>query len=122
MRLAVHLPPSFQSQIIALSDMNFGGLMNGGAAPSVSQQPSQQSQLMMAKIEMASYADLFKRLSRVCFQKCKFKYNDGQLNVGEMSCIDRCAGKYMEAYSSLGVKMAQVEKDIMGQAGASVQP
>ncbi|OWZ19600.1 Mitochondrial Protein Translocase [Phytophthora megakarya] len=99
--------------------MNFGGMMGGGAAPGVPQQPSQQSQLMMAKVEMASYADLFERLSRVCFQKCKFKYNDGQLNVGEMSCIDRCAGKYMQAYSSLGVKMAQVEKEIMDQAGAS---
>ncbi|KAG7401668.1 hypothetical protein PHYBOEH_011622 [Phytophthora boehmeriae] len=99
--------------------MNFGGMMGGGAAPAVPQQPSQQSQLMMAKVEMASYADLFERLSRVCFQKCKFKYNDGQLNVGEMSCIDRCAGKYMQAYSNLGVKMAQVEKEIMDQANAA---
>ncbi|KAG6619883.1 Mitochondrial Protein Translocase (MPT) Family [Phytophthora cinnamomi] len=97
--------------------MNFGGMMGGGAA-ATPQQPSQQSQLMMAKVEMASYADLFERMSRVCFQKCKFKYNDGQLNVGEMSCIDRCAGKYMQAYSSLGVKMAQVEKEIMDQAAA----
>ena len=98
-------------------------MMGGGgsAAPNVSSQASQQSQLMMAKVEMASYADLFERLSRVCFQKCKFKYNDGQLNVGEMSCIDRCAGKYMQAYSSLGVKMAQVEKEIMEQVGAGVQ-
>ena len=90
--------------------MNLGGLMGEQRG---SQQPSQQSQIMMAKVEMASYADLFERLSRVCFQKCKFKYNDGQLNVGEMSCIDRCAGKYMQAYSSLDVKMAQVEKEIM---------
>ncbi|CAH0482221.1 unnamed protein product [Peronospora belbahrii] len=101
--------------------MNFGSIMSGGASPSVPQQPPQQSQLMMAKVEMASYADLFERLSRVCFQKCKFKYNDGQLNVGEMSCIDRCAGKYMQTYSLLGVKMAQVEKEIMDQAGAGVQ-
>ncbi|RLN47460.1 hypothetical protein BBJ28_00004230, partial [Nothophytophthora sp. Chile5] len=56
--------------------MNFGGMM-GGNTPAVPQQPSQQTQLMMAKVEMASYADLFERLSRVCFQKCKFKYNDG---------------------------------------------
>ncbi|POM61473.1 hypothetical protein PHPALM_29500, partial [Phytophthora palmivora] len=39
--------------------MNFGGMMSGGAASAVPQQPSQQSQLMMAKVEMASYADLF---------------------------------------------------------------
>lgn len=97
--------------------MNFGGVMGGAATPA--QQPAQPSQFLMAKIEMQSYADLFERLSRVCFQKCKFKYTDGQLNVGEMSCIDRCSGKYMQAYQSLGVKMAEVEKDIMAQANAS---
>ncbi|TMW63786.1 hypothetical protein Poli38472_002727 [Pythium oligandrum] len=98
--------------------MNFGGLMGGGAAAPTQPSPQQQ-QFMMAKIEMQSYSDLFERLSRVCFQKCKFKYSDGQLNVGEMSCIDRCSGKYMQAYQALGVKMAQVEQEIMAQANAA---
>ncbi|KAJ0397102.1 hypothetical protein P43SY_006099 [Pythium insidiosum] len=99
--------------------MNFGGMMGGNAA---APQPSvQQNQLMMAKIEMQSYSDLFERLSRVCFKKCQFKYNDGQLNVGEMSCIDRCSGKYMQAYQALGVKMAQVEQEIVAQATAGMQ-
>lgn len=97
--------------------MNFGGLMGGGAgAP---QPPSpQQSELMLAKVNMQSYADLFERMSRVCFHKCKFKYNDGQLNVGEMSCTDRCAGKYMQAFSALSVKMEAVEKELV--AGATM--
>jgi import inner membrane translocase subunit TIM10 len=95
--------------------MNFGGIIGGGSAPQQQQGPSQ---FTLAKIEMQSYADLFERLSRVCFQKCKFKYNDGQLNVGEMSCIDRCSGKYMQAYSALGVKMAEVEKEIVAQSNA----
>ncbi|GLE04835.1 hypothetical protein PINS_up013814 [Pythium insidiosum] len=100
--------------------MNFGGMMGGNAA--APPQPSvQQNQLMMAKIEMQSYSDLFERLSRVCFKKCQFKYNDGQLNVGEMSCIDRCSGKYMQAYQALGVKMAQVEQEIVAQATAGMQ-
>ncbi|KAF1332545.1 hypothetical protein FI667_g3607, partial [Globisporangium splendens] len=94
--------------------MNFGGLMGGGnaAAP----QQAQASDLMLAKVNMQSYADLFERMSRVCFQKCKFKYNDGQLNVGEMSCTDRCAGKYMQAFSALSVKMEQVEKELVAAA------
>ncbi|DAZ98607.1 TPA: hypothetical protein N0F65_001026 [Lagenidium giganteum] len=101
--------------------MNFGGMMGGNAAAPA--QPAQPSQLMMAKIEMQSYSDLFERLSRVCFHKCKFKYNDGQLNVGEMSCIDRCSGKYMQAYTALGVKLAQVEQELVAQAqaGAGMQ-
>uniref|UniRef100_K3X6H2 Mitochondrial import inner membrane translocase subunit n=1 Tax=Globisporangium ultimum (strain ATCC 200006 / CBS 805.95 / DAOM BR144) TaxID=431595 RepID=K3X6H2_GLOUD len=95
--------------------MNFGGLMGGGnaAAP---QQAQVASDLMLAKVNMQSYADLFERMSRVCFQKCKFKYNDGQLNVGEMSCTDRCAGKYMQAFSALSVKMEQVEKELVAAA------
>jgi import inner membrane translocase subunit TIM10 len=101
-----HIGDSGGDQDTRASSMNFGG-MAGAAAPA---QPAQPSQFLMAKIEM---------LSRVCFQKCKFKYNDGQLNVGEMSCIDRCSGKYMQAYQSLGVKMAEVEKDIMAQANAA---
>ncbi|TYZ61168.1 hypothetical protein PybrP1_012384 [[Pythium] brassicae (nom. inval.)] len=96
--------------------MNFGGLLGGGGAGAPQQPSPQQSELMLAKVNMQSYADLFERMSRVCFHKCKFKYTDGQLNVGEMSCTDRCAGKYMQAFSALSVKMESVEKELVASA------
>lgn len=34
----------------------------------------------------------------MCFQKCVLKMSgDSDLNVGEMTCVDRCVSKYMEA-------------------------
>nr|CCA21300.1 Mitochondrial Protein Translocase (MPT) Family puta [Albugo laibachii Nc14] len=99
--------------------MNLSNFMRNNA-PATPPSSTPTSQFLMAKIEMESYADLFERLSRVCFKKCNFKYNDGQLNVGEMSCIDRCSGKYMQAYSELSVKIAQVEQEMMAQANAGV--
>jgi len=36
------------------------------------------------------------RMADQCFKKCIPKYNDGDLNTGEMVCVDRCVAKYFE--------------------------
>lgn len=33
-----------------------------------------------------------------CFMKCVPKVKDSDLHVGELSCIDRCAPKYLEVH------------------------
>ena len=61
-------------------------------------------QFAMAQMEMEYRVDLYTRMSGVCFDKCMdHKYKDGDLNVGENSCVDRCSAKYWQvgAYASL---------------------
>ena len=44
------------------------------------------------------------------------KMKDGDLNVGEMSCIDRCVGKYMEAQGIVGQKLQEATEQSMAVA------
>lgn len=36
-------------------------------------------------------------MSATCNKKCVVAYSDGELNVGEMTCVDRCVHKYLQA-------------------------
>lgn len=48
---------------------------------------------------------LASRMSSLCFKKCVVKMSgESDLNVGEMSCVDRCVSKYMEAQEKVGQK------------------
>jgi import inner membrane translocase subunit TIM10 len=51
----------------------------------------------IAKQEMEYRVDLFSRLTGACYDKCvDRKYREGELNIGENSCIDRCTSKYWQ--------------------------
>jgi hypothetical protein len=41
-------------------------------------------------------------MSSICSKKCVTSYTDGDLAIGEMTCIDRCTGKYMHAQNVVG--------------------
>ena len=86
----------------------------GGA----SQTPAADARLTAAKIEMEMMTDLFNKMSSVCQRKCIASVREAELHVGEMSCIDRCVGKYMEAHEKVGEKIAAVEAQLQAEAAA----
>ncbi|KAK9867687.1 hypothetical protein WJX84_003911 [Apatococcus fuscideae] len=59
--------------------------------------------LAMAQQELDYRVDLFNRMTSSCFEKCMDRrYKDGELNVGEHSCVDRCCAKYWQVTGIVG--------------------
>lgn len=46
----------------------------------------------------------------MCFKKCVAKYHEADLAVGEMSCVDRCVGKYSQCHDEIGTVLQEFEK------------
>jgi mitochondrial import inner membrane translocase subunit TIM10 len=50
---------------------------------------------------------LHQRVVAACWSKCVPKPKDGELTIGEMSCVDRCVPKYLEAHALVGQEMRE---------------
>jgi import inner membrane translocase subunit TIM10 len=68
--------------------MNFFGGDNGANNANI---------LAAAKIEFDTFAEMYGKMASTCNKKCVTGYHDGELNVGEMTCVDRCVYKYLQA-------------------------
>ncbi|KAL9224448.1 hypothetical protein vseg_000477 [Gypsophila vaccaria] len=57
--------------------------------------------------DMEYRVQLFNTLSHTCFNKCVDKrYKEGELHLGEASCIDRCVSKYNQVNNMIGQLLA----------------
>ena len=51
-----------------------------------------------------------------CYEKCiDKKSKDGDLNVGENSCVDRCTSKYWQSVGIVGQMLGAADQAAMGQ-------
>jgi len=77
--------------------------------------------LSLAQTEMEMYTTLFNKLTSSCFQKCASrKHKEAELHLGEMSCLDRCVSKYMDAQEKVG-KVLQVANEKQASQQQSMQ-
>jgi import inner membrane translocase subunit TIM10 len=58
-------------------------------------------------------------MSQTCAKKCVVHYHDGDLAVGEMACVDRCVGKYMQAQEKVGEVLNNFEQQMKAQETAN---
>ena len=71
---------------------------------------------LLAQTEMEMYTVLFNKLSSSCFQKCASrKHKEPDLQLGEMSCLDRCVAKYMDAQEKVGVVLQRANEQQAAQ-------
>ena len=96
--------------------MNFFGGSSQPAAPAAP--ASGPSPLELAHTEMEMYTDLFNRMGDMCFQKCISGFKEADLNIGEMSCTDRCVGKYLEVHDKVCAQIAKAEAKLQAEAAA----
>ena len=51
-----------------------------------------------------------------CYEKCiDKKFKDGDLNVGENSCVDRCTSKYWQTVGIVGQMLGAADQAAMQQ-------
>ena len=59
-------------------------------------------------------------MSGACFKKCIISLAETDLNVGEMSCSDRCVAKYLQAQEKVGQKFQEANEVAAAAAAASL--
>mmetsp|Transcript_25734 Transcript_25734/g.43745 ORF Transcript_25734/g.43745 Transcript_25734/m.43745 type:complete len:104 (-) Transcript_25734:1320-1631(-) len=86
------------------------------------QKPAGPDPVFAATTEMEMYTNLFNKIAAQCFSKCATKkHRDMDLQLGEMSCADRCVAKYLEAQEKVGVVLQKANEAQVAQQKAMME-
>ena len=82
---------------------------------------SAADELEATKFQITAMQDNYNKLINSCFKKCVVKYSDSDLSVGEMTCVDRCAWKYLESQYKMSDVVKRFEQQQLQQQMATAQ-
>eukprot|EP00658_Telonema_sp_P-2_P078369 TRINITY_DN731_c0_g1_i1.p1 TRINITY_DN731_c0_g1~~TRINITY_DN731_c0_g1_i1.p1 ORF type:complete len:154 (-),score=66.43 TRINITY_DN731_c0_g1_i1:351-812(-) len=74
-----------------------------------------------AGLEMKMMADHVNRMMEQCFKKCVHDFQEGELHVGEMSCLDRCVFKYSATQQKVVKRLQEFQKEQQAQMEQQAQ-
>jgi len=74
------------------------------------------AQMEAAMFELKTISDMYQKMSAACFRKCVLSLSEAELNVGELSCTDRCVAKYLQAQEKVGAKFQEANEAAMSAA------
>ena len=78
----------------------------------------QKQQFQQQKMEIAFTTNMFNKMVKNCFRKCVPKLTEEpDLNVAEMTCVDRCVSKYMKFHAIVGTEMNKANTQAQTQQG-----
>jgi len=83
-------------------------------------QGDDQNALTLAKIQAEVMSDCFDRIIATCNKKCIPKHYNPDLAIGEIQCVDRCVGKYMQAQDLVTAAVQDFEQKMQAQQQAGV--
>ena len=79
--------------------------------------PTFEEEVMMknALVQAKGQSIIFEKATKLCFQRCIGKMNEPEMNVGEMTCVDRCFSKFSESAELLMKLSEQMEQEMLAQ-------
>mmetsp|Transcript_11882 Transcript_11882/g.17718 ORF Transcript_11882/g.17718 Transcript_11882/m.17718 type:complete len:97 (-) Transcript_11882:109-399(-) len=83
--------------------------------------PKGPSRLEVARLEVEMMSDMYQKMVDTCFSKCIVNMKEDSLSVGEMSCTDRCAFKYLSSQEAVGNRIKEIEAEMVQQSDKAKQ-
>ncbi|BAM39376.1 Tim10 [Theileria orientalis] len=66
----------------------------------------------VAVAELVGMADMLRRMRDSCWNKCISSVKNPQLDVGEISCTDRCVNKYLDIHTQVGFQLQKTSQSM----------
>ncbi|RHY26210.1 hypothetical protein DYB32_007801 [Aphanomyces invadans] len=93
----------------------FPGFQTTRVAPA--EATAEQKRIMESvKQEADTLMHMQDRMRQICFEKCVHRFREGDLDMGESTCDDRCVGKYLQAYYKLNQYLPALQEKLAQEA------